>query len=165
MPTWMIITLMCVLVLICLYTLICLCTLGAYLSARADRKAQEDYERLVEQENQQRLDRGRRLGEIIEGEFRNQMMGRKDRYRRQAGRREMLTSNPHQDPGFDASGFALGMATGAPISPSQGISSGAMLGAAMHQQSQSAPVPVEPTPAAAAAILAPASKTQNGGRP
>jgi hypothetical protein len=43
------------------------------------------------------------------------------------------------DDGFDAAGFAVGLATGVPLSPTHGFSTGAMLGAALHS---------DPTPAA-----------------
>lgn len=40
------------------------------------------------------------------------------------------------DDGFDAAGFAVGMATGIPLSPVHGFSTGAMLGAALHSEPQ-----------------------------
>jgi hypothetical protein len=37
-----------------------------------------------------------------------------------------------EDDSFDAAGFAIGMATGVPLSPTHGFSTGALLGAALH---------------------------------
>lgn len=47
--------------------------------------------------------------------------------------------------GFDATGFAVGMATGVPLSPTHGVSVGSMLGAALHSD----PARSEPEPAPA----------------
>lgn len=52
-----------------------------------------------------------------------------------AKRAEVVNS----DPGFDTAGFAFGLATGMPISPSHGVSSGSVLGASMHSS------PAEPS--------------------
>lgn len=51
---------------------------------------------------------------------------------------------PVDDSGFDVAGFAVGLASGLPISPAHGISTGAMLGAALHTD----PVRAEPLPGA-----------------
>jgi uncharacterized membrane protein YgcG len=45
------------------------------------------------------------------------------------------------DDDFDAAGFAIGMATGVPLSPSKGISTGSMLGAALHSDPSRAEAP------------------------
>jgi predicted nucleic acid-binding Zn-ribbon protein len=53
------------------------------------------------------------------------------------------------DSGFDATGFAVGMATGVPLSPTHGVSVGSMIGAAMHSEparSEEAPAPSAPEP-------------------
>jgi len=51
-----------------------------------------------------------------------------------------------RDDGFDSSGFAIGMITGVPISPSHGISTGSLIGAALHTDpARSEPVP-DPSP-------------------
>jgi hypothetical protein len=38
----------------------------------------------------------------------------------------------HSDDSFDSTGFAVGMMTGVPMSPTHGVSVGSMLGAALH---------------------------------
>lgn len=43
--------------------------------------------------------------------------------------------------GFDSLGFAFGMATGVPISPTHGFSVGSMLGAALHSNPSQASTP------------------------
>lgn len=52
------------------------------------------------------------------------------------------------DEGFDATGFAVGMMTGVPLSPTHGVSVGAILGAALHSDpAPSTPAPsCDPTP-------------------
>lgn len=45
---------------------------------------------------------------------------------------ERATKPADVDDGFDSLGFAIGMATGLPLSPSHGLSIGSMLGAALH---------------------------------
>lgn len=66
---------------------------------------------------------------------------------------EAYTTNNAQvtkeDEGFDATGFAVGMMTGIPLSPSRGFSTGALLGAALHSEpSHSSPSPApDPSPA------------------
>lgn len=53
------------------------------------------------------------------------------------------------DEAFDATGFAFGLATGVPLSPTYGFSTGAMLGAALH------PSPTKPDELASVASSAP----------
>lgn len=59
---------------------------------------------------------------------------------------DTYTSNNTQasraDDGFDVGGFAFGMATGVPLSPTHGVSVGSILGASMH----SSPAPAAPAP-------------------
>lgn len=54
-------------------------------------------------------------------------------------------ANPRQpdraDDGFDTTGMMFGMLTGVPLSPTHGISTGSILGAAMHSSSTPASVP------------------------
>jgi hypothetical protein len=60
------------------------------------------------------------------------------------------------DSGFDATGFAVGMATGVPLSPTHGVSVGSMIGAAMHSEparSEEAPAPSAPEPSYSAPEL------------
>ena len=45
----------------------------------------------------------------------------------------------HHNDSFDSSGFAFGVLTGVPYSPTQGFSAGAMLGAAAHDHHESMP--------------------------
>jgi hypothetical protein len=54
------------------------------------------------------------------------------------------SASPPADSGFDMAGFAVGMATGLPISPVHGFSMGAVIGASMHQSSE--PARAETTP-------------------
>lgn len=58
----------------------------------------------------------------------------------------------HEDSGFDSTGFAVGMMTGIPISPSQGLSMGSLLGASMYHHSDPAPVSAPDTPVAAPSV-------------
>ena len=52
------------------------------------------------------------------------------------------TPRKDQDDGFDGTGFAIGMMTGIPLSPTRGISVGSMIGAALHSDpAHSSPAP------------------------
>lgn len=46
---------------------------------------------------------------------------------------QTITRRRCEDDDFDTSGFALGMMTGVPLSPTYGVSTGAILGAALHE--------------------------------
>lgn len=50
------------------------------------------------------------------------------------------------DDGIDVAGFAVGYASGMPISPSHGISGAALLGAALHSSNESHAKPAEHEP-------------------
>ena len=54
------------------------------------------------------------------------------------------TSKRNADDGVDVAGFAVGYATGIPLSPTQGLSNAAMLGAALHSsEHHETPAPTE----------------------
>jgi hypothetical protein len=60
-----------------------------------------------------------------------------------------VSSSPNQDDGFDGAGFAIGMMTGVPISPTRGFSTGALIGSMLHSNpAHSSPSP-SPDPAPA----------------
>lgn len=61
---------------------------------------------------------------------------------------------PSDDAGFDTTGFAFGLATGMPISPSRGVSAEAIVGSRLHSNS-SMPSNVESAPAAPASDPSP----------
>jgi hypothetical protein len=67
--------------------------------------------------------------------------------------RDSASPTQPTDDGFDTLGFAIGMATGVPLSPAHGFSTGALLGAALHSDPAAAqhhviddPTPAAPTP-------------------
>jgi hypothetical protein len=45
---------------------------------------------------------------------------------------------PRSNEGFDSGGFAIGVATGIPVSPTRGISPESIIGSSMHQSHSSA---------------------------
>lgn len=66
------------------------------------------------------------------------------------------------DDGFDHTGFAIGMMTGIPLSPSRGVSIGAALGAALHTDpARSHHVP-DPAPSPSYDPPAPSSSHDSG---
>lgn len=80
---------------------------------------------------------------------------------------KLVVTNPtqsHRDNGFDATGFMFGFATGVPISPSYGISTGAMIGAAMHQSPAAAsPARSDPDPTPTPSCDPPSSSSYDSG--
>jgi hypothetical protein len=60
---------------------------------------------------------------------------------------ERATKPADVDDGFDAMGFAIGVATGVPLSPTRGLSVGALLGAALHSDGSHAKPADDPAPA------------------
>ena len=57
----------------------------------------------------------------------------------------VVHSGPRNDD-FDATGFAIGIATGVPLSPSHGFSTGALLGAALHSDQRAESPHISSTP-------------------
>lgn len=68
-------------------------------------------------------------------------------------------STTQQDEGFDGAGFAIGMATGIPLSPTRGFSTGALIGSMLHSNpAHSTPAPTpEASPAPACDTPSPSS--------
>jgi hypothetical protein len=70
--------------------------------------------------------------------------GRRLWLRRECSCRQAQRAVSSSDDGCDTTGFMVGLMTGVPLSPTHGISAGALLGAALH--SSDAPAKCDPPP-------------------